>query len=238
MQKFRSIALNLSLLVLFSVTTTHAISLTPVPISQSVAVSNPVSVALAILDLGNLTTPSLSTFDLNLTFDPTILAFSSAIFGDPTLGDQLDVLGLGVNPSSSSLTNPGILNLFELSLDSPDDLNSLQAGDFTLVTVFFNTIAAGISPLTLIVNTLGDANGNPLTTTLGTGSITVTGQPPTPIPEPSTMVLLSTGLLSLFTYTWRHRRSAPLRNESQNQSSLDRGGEGNPLDSVPSRVLA
>jgi hypothetical protein len=55
-----------------------------------------------ISGLGDGTAPSLSTFDLDISFDPTILAFSTAVFGDPILGDQLDIWGLG-GPSQSLL---------------------------------------------------------------------------------------------------------------------------------------
>src|SRR5262245_39321709 len=101
-----------------------------VPTSQSVTISNSVTVAITISGLGTGVPPSLSVFDLDVTFDPTLLAFSSVTFGDPTLGDELDVLGLG----SLAFAIPGVgsVNLFELSFDLPDDLHTLQAGEFIL----------------------------------------------------------------------------------------------------------
>ena len=115
------------------------------------------------------------------------------MFGDPTLGDQLDLFSLG------SLYVPtagvGSVNLWELSLDLPEDLDELQADAFTLVTVTFDTLAAGVSTLGLVVNYLGDSVGDSLATTVEGGSITVNRQ--ASVPEPFTAALLSLGLVGL-----------------------------------------
>ena len=96
------------------------------PVSQSVDLGLPVSVGVVISGLGDATSPSLGAFDIDIQFDPGRLSFGSALFGDPVLGDQLDVLGLGGNPTFAGITSPGVLNLFEVSLDVPADLNALQ----------------------------------------------------------------------------------------------------------------
>ena len=86
-----------------------------------------------------------------------------------------------------------MVNLFQLSLDTPWNLNQLQAGQFILATLRFDAIGAGESPLTFAVNTLADAEGNPLTAdVVGTAVVTVTK-----IPEPSTLVLLGSGLVAI-----------------------------------------
>ena len=172
------------LAVAFASSAALAISIEFVPSSQSVAAGSPVDVAIRITGLGNLSAPSLGTFDLDVGFDPAILSFSSVSYGDPALGDQLDLLGLG----SLTATTPGVgsVNLFELSLDLASDLDTLQAGDFTLATLTFDTASAGASALTITVNALGDALGDPLTASLGSGSINV--------PEPALLLLLGAGL--------------------------------------------
>ena len=70
--------------------------------------------------MGSNIAPSLGTFDLDLSFNNSILSLDSVAFGD-----QLDILGLG----SLQIATPGtgIVNLYELSFDSVDDLNNLQA---------------------------------------------------------------------------------------------------------------
>lgn len=158
------------------------------PSTQSVDVGTPVNVAVTISGLGDLTAPSLSTFDLNINFDPTLLTFSHATFGDPVLGDQLDLLGLG--SLTSDTPGVGTVNLFELSFDSPSDLDTLQAGSFTLATLTFNAPSCGTSNLEISINALGDSLGDPLAATIQSGSITC-------IPEPPSLLLVSIGILSM-----------------------------------------
>jgi hypothetical protein len=115
-----------------------------------------------------------------------------ATIGDPTLGDQLDLAGLGpVSAVTPGLS--GVVNLFELSLDLPSDLNNLQAGSFVLATLTFDAVSSGVSPLALFINALGDADGAPLEAEVGSGRIDVIG-PSAPIPEPASLLLTLTGV--------------------------------------------
>jgi hypothetical protein len=165
-------ALIFALFMYYSNTAAHAaIALQIVPLSQQARVGTPVTVAIMISGLGDFTAPSLGTFDLNINFDPAILAVSSVNFGDPILKDQLNVLGVG--SITSTKLGTGFVNLFELSLDTPADLNALQHGAFSVAIVTFTPLAAGISPVSFAVNTLGDASGEPLTAELAGGSIDV-----------------------------------------------------------------
>lgn len=176
---------------ILTVKTVQAASLALIPAVQSVEVGNAVEIEVVISGLGDVSAPSLSTFDLDVNFDPSILAFSSATFGDPILGDQLDLLGFG---SLTDVTaGAGTVNLFELSFDLPSDLDSLQPDSFTLATLNFNAIGVGSSPLAIsTVNALGDANGLPLLIEAVSGAnVEVTPSTAT-VPEPSL------SLLSLF----------------------------------------
>jgi len=164
-----------------------AISIGFSPSSQAVDVGDTVSVELTITGLGNLAPASLGVFDLDVLFDPTVLAPSGVVFGDPVLGDQLDLFALGSLTASDDST-PGILNLFELSLDSASDLDSLQAGSFTLATLDFTAVSLGSSALDATIHALGDAFGDRLVADVTPGSIS-------PIPEPSGLVTFLTGLI-------------------------------------------
>src|SRR5262249_54807993 len=134
-------------LLLLAATSARALILDLAPVSQTAGVGAQLQVALQVSGLGDGAAPSLASFDVDLTFDASALSFVSAAFGDPVLGDQLDVLGLGSVTSASP--GSGVVNLFELSLDTQADLDTLQAGDFTVATLTFKALTAGSSPLAL-----------------------------------------------------------------------------------------
>ena len=169
--------------VLFCAAGSQAITIGFSPVSQDVALGDQAFVDLAISGLGDGAAPSLGVFDLDVSFDPLVLNLSSVSFGD-----QLDILGLG--SWKEAITGVGMVNLFELSFDSPDDLDSLQADSFVLASLTFDTLALGESPLTLSIKALGDSWGDPLIADVQSGSVSV-------VPEPSTILLVGSGLVGL-----------------------------------------
>jgi hypothetical protein len=121
----------------------QAISLNLVPSPENASPGEKIEVAVTISELGDGVAPSLSTYDLNISFDNTILDFSSVTFGDPVQGNQLDLSGFG---TETEIREPSldVVNIFELSFDFPDDLDTFQADSFTLATLSFDTIRTGI----------------------------------------------------------------------------------------------
>jgi len=177
-----------------------------VPSSTTIRIGELANFDVVISGLGNGQAPSLSTFDLDVMFDPSILGFSGFIFGDAVLGDQLDLLGLGAI-SSSGVPVLGQVNLFELSLDPAAILGAMQAPAFSLGTLTFAGLSAGDTPLTISINALGDAIGDPLSATLQNAAVTVSV-----IDEPGTASLLWAALALLpFAYRrgWSGRRVRP-----------------------------
>jgi hypothetical protein len=81
--------------------------------------------------------PSLGAFDLDVSFDPSVLLPLDVAFG-PFLGD----------PSLlEALTDfnffPGLVDLAEVSLLLPEELDALQRASFPLATLVFDRIGVG-----------------------------------------------------------------------------------------------
>jgi hypothetical protein len=183
--------------VVFSGLGANAATLDFVPSSSAPTVGTPVDIALRISGLGAGVAPSLGTYDITLAFDPVILGFKSFTFGDPTLGDQLDWSGSGTAAGFDGSV-AGSLNVYEVSFALASDLDTLQAAQFILGTVSFDTLSTGTSSLGIGSYLLGDAVGqNLVADLLGSASITVR-QPGTPVPDPvNTAQLLVLCLLGL-----------------------------------------
>jgi hypothetical protein len=139
--------------------------------SDTVTLGGVATVDLSISGLG--AGSQLGGYDLNVGFNPSIVSFASATFGDPKLGDQLDLEGFGT--FSSATAGAGTVDLAELSFDSAAALQSSQASAFTMVQLTFDTRTVGTSALDLSVNAVSDAFGDNLNPGLSNGSITVTG---------------------------------------------------------------
>ncbi len=162
-----------------------AATLSFAPNSQSIALGLSGSVDLVISGLGDSGPPSLGAFDLDVAFDPNLVAPSTVVFS-AALGDY----DLGDSDQGFSVSY-GFVNLFALSFLSPDDLDTLQSSDsLTLATITFYTYAEGVSPLAFENVVLSDGVGDPLVLDSGpAGSIVV--------PEPALTALLAAALAAL-----------------------------------------
>ncbi len=164
------------------------------PNAQQLQLGDNLTLDVKVSDLADAAAPSLGVYDLNLMFDATRLSISQIVWGDAVKGNQLDLNSFG-SLQMSDASNSGILNLFELSFDDVWSLDNLQAGNFSLFSVIFSTIATGPAEFTLGVNALGDANGNDLLAdSIGTSKVMITD---VSVPEPAASFLFLIGLIAL-----------------------------------------
>jgi hypothetical protein len=163
--------------------TAQAISLELLPSTQNVLLGDELAVDIAISGLGEDIAPSLSGFDLNISFDSNLFAYSSVTIGDPNLGDMLD---LSDDPMSFAAVTPsvGTANFINITPDAElPFLNSVQPDSFILATLFLNTLGTGSSSLDLTVNALVNSDRELLTVNnISNASVTVNRRS---VPEPS-----------------------------------------------------
>jgi hypothetical protein len=184
-----------SVLLLLQGNPAHAIVIEVTPSFQEVDVNSSVTVDLVISDLGDGIDPSVGAYDLDIQYAPSVLSFPG--MSGVTFGDQLDIFGLG-SIQSVDYSVPGVINLYEVSLDFPEDLNDLQLPGFTLATLTFDAIGVGPSILDITLNALGDAYGVPLAADLVGAEIMVNRVEQ--IPEPGILLLLAAGIAGV---SWR-----------------------------------
>ena len=193
----RKIVLNLFFRIIITLaigsSTVHAVSLSIDPAATGAVPGESVSLDVTISGLGNTSPPSLGAFELDLLFDNSIISFNSVTFGN-----QLDISGFG----SITGVAPGVgtVNIFEVSLDTPADLNSSQLASFTLATFSFTASSLGTSPLTIGRVDLSDADGFVITPD------SINGAKVDVVPEPSTFALLGIGLVCVV-IGYRRKRS-------------------------------
>ena len=142
------------------------ISISPVP--SDPLVGTQVDVGVSVDPDGQF----IGAYDLTLAFNPTVLSFDSVLFGpflDGPLDSFQDVVPSGTDVNVAELSFSGLFN--------QDGFSS-----FSLFNVLFDVTGPGTSSLSLTVNDLSDFFGGPLDAEVRNSS--VTGQQPTPVPEP------------------------------------------------------
>ena len=170
------------------------------PVSQTVVQGNTASVDLVISGLG---ADILSGFDLEISYDDSILSFQSFTVGPGPTG--LDPFGLdGGLFSFGAELFPGTAFVQDLSLEPDATLQMFQPDSFILGTIVFDTLSTGTSALTfssaLLAGETGPLGTFPLQADLLTGSITVSA-----IPVPAAVWLFATGLIGLIGLAKRNK---------------------------------
>ena len=134
---------------------------------------------------------NLGGFDLDVSFDSNILAFTSFNFGN-TLNNPLSAL----TPSVQRLDlNSDIITVSETSLRRRTTIRNSQPDSFILGSFEFFGHSIGSSLLSLSQITLSNENGQALAFATNTGLINVIG---TGVPLPTALALFLTALIGLF----------------------------------------
>ena len=157
------------------------------------------SVAISVDDAAGLT-----SFQFDLGFDPTIVQLVS--FDD--VGTDFESAAFAGGGSLTGLTGFALGSPVDVLSGVADSISGLGSGltpGGSLVFVQFTALAAGISPLTFSCALCQGAflidAGVPLSSAIGDfalqdGQITVQA-PNVPVPEPATVVLMSTALAAI-----------------------------------------
>ena len=186
----------IAILVLLQFGPASAATLSFDPSNQSVGLSDSVLVDLRISGLGD---DILTGFDLDISFDDSILGFQGFTFvtglGPGTINDVTDSGG-------------GIVNVFELSFETDEDLMASQPNDFVLGTFNFNALSIGTSALDIIIiglagefvfdDLLGMEVASELSADTQSGSVSV-------IPVPAAIWLFGTALIGLVGFSKRRQ---------------------------------
>ncbi len=174
--------------------------LTLLPGVQSVGIGDPFQLTVGINSLGG--PPSLGGYDLSVEFNP-LFAFNSLTFGDPGLGNQLDLEGFGTFQVSTP--SPGAIEITELSFDDPSVLDATQARSFIMATLTFTGLGSGSGTFSFSGVTLSDSIGNSISpASLGRASVSVGAS--TPEPSPFILVTLGAGVFGFCLQCLRRRR--------------------------------
>ncbi|KPF60273.1 hypothetical protein D621_02395 [beta proteobacterium AAP51] len=161
----------------------QAYTVSLLPAAQTVSTGATVAVDVMLSDLSS---QGVGSYDFVLGFDSNVLGFDRVEDGF-SLG-----IALGLVPTLTGNS----LRLIDFSLDDPLWLASQQAGDLTLFTVYFNAVNVGSSLLNMLTGTLSDVNGDIVSFTSNSATVTVQAGTPAPMPEPGTVGLLLAAAVS------------------------------------------
>lgn len=196
MKKILWLGIAFGVSTVLSATRVQAMSLSFVPGSQVLSGVGVAAVDIVITGLEAVAPQQVvSSYDLNVSYNPSVLQATGVSFGS----------FLGASLQNFDTSNPGVVELAEVSLESDASLALLQPDGFTLATLTFSAVQFGRSALTFVavpvlgLNVIGlDADVLPVAG--GQGAVEV-------VPEPQTLVLLGTGLVML-AGNWRRKACA------------------------------
>lgn len=135
----------------------------------------------------------LASFDFDLLFDSSVLAYQSTTFGS-----FLDVDPFLASSQLALDNSAGSLYLSELSFAFSDDLFAVQDGQssFILASVSFDVLASGTNTFEFSNIILGDDFGDAFTSVSSSSAeVTISGS--TSVPEMPSLAIFALGLIAL-----------------------------------------
>ena len=155
------------------------VSLTPTP--KTVNVNDTFSLTVEVTNATDL----LGAYDFGVALGTAgVISLQSVTFSGALGADALQDVNL-----------PGSFAEVSLALDRAD-IDAFQAATgFTLATLNFKALAAGVTTVALSPSLVGDFNGDAMDLSLWDASVTVKGGMVGTIPEPSTYALMGACLL-------------------------------------------
>jgi|WetSurMetagenome_2_1015567.scaffolds.fasta_scaffold68406_2 hypothetical protein len=183
----KKIVVLLACLLLCYVGSAHAVVLTLDPTSVNVEVGKTFNIGINSLfytEYNGGGSTAIGAWDVNLSYNPSQMAFVGASFGTG-LGDSTRLSGV--------IGGGGLVNLEEISLETAQWLIDNQPNPLLLATLTFECLNPGNSLIELSVNGVLDENGS----SLGVLPVFPVSVTQAAVPEPSTIMLIVTGLLGV-----------------------------------------
>ena len=168
-----------------------AITINIVPDSQTVQVGDAFNLDVVVSGLSSAN-EIVSAYDLDISYDTSILNATAVSFGS--------YLDSPLYPSIQDSVLPGTVNIAELSFLFDDELALQQTDSFTLATLSFDALMAGVSAIAFVADPVYgiDVKGrNAQILPLGVNNATVTVNSIINVPEPNTLALMLIALVGL-----------------------------------------
>jgi hypothetical protein len=185
-----------AVLLFFTTTPSTAVTLSLVTGMTTVNPGDPLSIDIVVSELGAGNSPSIGAFDLDITYDDTVLMATGVDLG-LLLGNQ----NLFEANAGFDLSTSGVVDLFEVSFFSPSELDALQPSSFILGSLNFKASGLGISSLDFTQVILSDSFGQLLNPAIQGASVNVVPTSISAIPIPPTLWLFGAGLISLIGFS-------------------------------------